>query len=118
MSLDTLLIHTCSIRNAAPGGLDAHNNEAPAFDPLIRGTRCRLVEKRERIWSDERGENTVKTVYLLIVGAGADLREHAEVTEVTLEDASVMAGMFVVTEILTRRRMVAHHKTAMLEKVS
>jgi hypothetical protein len=118
MSLDQFLIHTCTIENAKDGGTDAHNNSVEAWDTPIENVICRLVEKREKIWKDERADSAVQTTYQLILSADADLRERAKISKVTLEDATVMSQKFTVTEILARRKKSLHHKTALLEKIS
>lgn len=118
MSLDSHLIHTCTIENQIAGAVNAYNNEAKAYDAPIVEVRCRLVEKREHIWSTERQEGVVQTVYLLLVGASVDLDERAKISKVTLEDGTIVRDTFAVTEVLAHRSRSAHHKTAMLTRIS
>lgn len=118
MSLDQHLIHTCTIENPATGPLDEYNNEADAFDTPITGVRCRLIEDRERVWSDERQEATIQTIYKLMVKAEVTLNERAKISLVTKEDGSTIADTFTVNEVLMRRGRNSHHQTAVLERIS
>lgn len=120
MSLDAFLIHTCTIENPAPTAetVNAYNNAVPAFDAPLAGVRCRLVESRERVWSTERQESTIQSVYKLFVAGNVALNEHARITKVTLEDASIITDKFDVTEVMTRRSRSSHHKMATLERIS
>lgn|GEM_PF-2433081 len=71
---------------------------------------CRLVEKRERVWSSERAESLVATVYLLLVPASADVQERDRVI--------VDSTTYTVTAVLARNARATHHKSLTLEVVS
>jgi hypothetical protein len=118
MSLDAHLIHTCTIENPISGSVNAYNNAVPAFGAPVENVRCRLVESRERVWSTERQESAMQTVYKLLVGASVNLNERARISKVTLEDGAIVRDTFNVTEVLMRRRRSAHHQTAVLERIS
>ena len=118
MSLDSHLIHTCTIENPVSGGVNAYNNAVKAFDAPATDVRCRLVEQRERVWSTERQEGAVQTVYKLLVGASVNLNERAMVSKVTLDDGTIIRDTFAVTEVLAHRSRSTHHQTAMLERIS
>lgn len=118
MSLDSHLIHTCTIKPAASGTANVYNNPAKAFGTPVTGVRCRLVESREKVWSDERQESVVQSVYKLLVDRATVISEKSEISLVTLEDATTISDVFVVTELLVHRSRAAHHKTAMLERIS
>lgn len=113
-----MLIHTCTIENPAAGSTNVYGNKVPAFTTPVTGVRCRLVEDRERVWSDERQEGTIQSVYKLMVRGDVTINERAKISLVTLEDASTVSDTFVVTEVLHRRGRNSHHKTAVLERVS
>jgi hypothetical protein len=118
MSFDALLIHTCTIEPAKAGTLGAHGNKTPAWDTPVQNVRCRLVEARERVWSDERGESVIQSVYKLYTMADSALGERARVTKITLEDGTTVNDTFVVTELFVRRGRNSHHKMATMERIS
>lgn len=118
MSFDSHLIHTCTIEPAASGAVNVYNNPAKSYGTAVTGVRCRLVEKREKIWSNERQESIVQTVYMLLVGRAEVISEKSKISLVTLEDGSTISDVFVVTELFIRRGRNARHKTAMLERLS
>jgi len=118
MSLDSLLIHTCTIEPAASGTVNAYNNPAKAYGTPVTGVRCRLIEARERVWSDERQENTIQSVYKLLLSYEAVISERSRIPLVTLEDRTAVTDIFVVTELFVRRGRNARHKMATLERIS
>jgi len=118
MSFDGHLIHTCTIENPAAGGAHVYNNPTEAYGTPVTGVRCRLVEVRERVWSDEQQASAVQSVYKLLVRGDVTLDERAKISLVTLEDRTAMSDTFVVTEVLHSRGRSSHHKTAVLERVS
>jgi hypothetical protein len=77
-----------------------------------------LVEARERVWSDERQESVIQSVYKLFVAASTTISERAEISLVTLEDGSTISDTFIVTEVMNRRGRNSRHKMATLERVS
>jgi hypothetical protein len=117
MSFENFLIHTCVIENAGPGKLNVHGNEKKDYMPAI-SARCRLVEDRERVWNDERGESAIQSVYKLFFMNDVDITERAKISSIALEDSVVLNGKFVVTELFVRRGRNSRHKMAALERVS
>lgn len=118
MSLDSHLIHTCTIENPAGGSVNAYGNETRAYGTPLTGVRCRLIEDRERVWNDALQESAIQSVYRLMVRGDVALNERAKVSLVTLEDGTAVNDMFVVTDVLHRRGRNSHHKTAVLERIS
>lgn len=118
MSLDNLLIHTCTIENPAAGATNVYNNPSRAYAAAVTGVRCRLVEDRERVWNDELQESMIQSVYKLMVKGDVTLNERAKISLVTLEDATTISDTFRVTEVLHRRGRNSHHQTAVLERIS
>ncbi|NUQ86379.1 MAG: hypothetical protein HUU11_16865 [Anaerolineales bacterium] len=119
MSFDNQLIHTCTIKPAAAGSVNVYNNAAKAFGTPVTGVRCRLVESRERVWSTERQEGVIQSVYKLFTKADvSSLTEKAEISLVTLEDGTTLSDIFRVTELFVRRGRNSHHKMATLERIS
>ena len=86
MSFDGHLIHTCTIENPAAGGAHVYNNPTEAYGTPVTGVRCRLVEVRERVWSDEQQASAVQSVYKLLVRGDVTLDERAKISLVTLEE--------------------------------
>jgi len=117
MGFDQQLIHTCTIENPTAGSVNAYNNEVQAFDTPATGVRCRLVEKKEEIWSDELQESVVRTKYQMLFGPGATITERAKISLVTLEDATALSDTFEVVEVLARRGRSLRHVSARLERV-
>lgn len=117
MSFENFLIHTCVIENISPGALDVHGNEKKDYMPEINA-RCRLVEDRERVWSDERSESVIQSIYKLFLISDVDISERARISRITLEDGVAINDRFVVTELYVRRGRNARHKMATLERVS
>lgn len=119
MSFDDSLIHTCTIKPAANGSVNVYNNASKAFGTPVTGVRCRLVETRERVWSDEKQESMIQSVYKLLVNANVTaLTEKAEISSVTLEDGTTITDVFVVDELFVRRGRNSHHKMATLTRNS
>ena len=118
MSLDNLLIHTCTIENPASGVKNAYNNKQKAYATPLTGVRCRLIESREVVQRDEVTEGVIQSVYLLMVSGDVDLQEKAKVSLVTFEDGSTINDVFEVGHVLHRRGRNSHHRTAMLERIS
>lgn len=119
MSFDSQLIHICTIKPAAAGGVNVYNNASKSFGAPVAGVKCRLVETRERVWSDEKQEHMIESMYQLFANASVSaLTEKAEISSVTLEDGTTIADVFVVTELFVRRGRNAHHKIAALKRIS
>lgn len=118
MSFEDHLIHTCTIKPPAAGTANVYNNPSKAFGTPVTGVKCRLVETREKVWSDERQENVIQSVYMLLVKADVTLSERAEISLVTLEDGTALTDTFRVIEVIERHGRNRHHKTAMLERIS
>ncbi len=119
MSFDSQLIHTCTIKPAATGNVNVYNNVSKAFGTPVTGVKCRLVETRKRVWSEERQEHVVQSVYMLLTRADVtSLSERAEISSVTLEDGTTITDVFVVDELFVRRGRNARHKMATLSRVS
>jgi len=118
MSFDDHLIHTCTIENPATGSIGPYNNASKAYGTPVTGVRCRLVEARERIWNDELQESVIESVYQLFVKADVTISERAKISLVTMEDATTISDTFEVKELLVRRGRSAHHKMAVLERIS
>lgn len=118
MSLDDHLIHTCTIENRTSGSTNVYNNASKAYAAPITGVRCRLIETRELVQSDEVSEGFIQSIYKLMVRGDVNLTDRAKISSVTLEDGTVVTDTFEVADLLIRRGRNAHHKTATLERIS
>lgn len=118
MSLDSMLIHRCTIENPTAGSQNVYNNASKAYATAITDVHCRLIENKELVERDEVTEGYIKTTYTLMVLKSVDLREKAKISSVTLEDGSVISDVFEVNDVIERRGRNSHHKTAMLERIS
>jgi len=76
------------------------------------------VETREKVWSTEKQESVVQSVYMLLTGKDTVIGEKSKISLVTLEDGTTISDAFAVTELFVRRGRNARHKTAMLERIS
>lgn len=119
MSIEGHFIHTCSIERDSGSGEDVHGGKTESWSAGSRtGVPFRLVEKRERLHSDDRAAALVVTVYKGLFGHDADIEEKDRLTSVTLEDGTVLGETFYVEELLVRRARAARHKTVILERRS
>lgn len=118
MSFDALLIHTCTIEPAASGAANVYNNPAKAYGTPVTGVRCRLVEAREKVWSDERQESVVQSIYKLFVSSAVVISEKSKISLVTLEDGTTISDVFAVDDLIVRRGRNSRHKMATLERIS
>lgn len=119
MSLDQMLIHTCTIENPGAGSSNVYNTKVASYGTPATGVRCRLIEDREWTRKDENAESAIQSVYKLMVKGDVTLNERAKVSLITLEDGTTtISDTFVVTEVLVRRGRNSHHKTAVLERIS
>lgn len=119
MSVDAHFIHECDIERDAGTGEDAHGNDNESWSA---GTRVdvafRLVEQRERVYADEDSAWLTITTYKGLFAHDADIQEGDRLANVTLEDGTTLTEKFYIEELIARRSMSIHHKTAVLERRS
>lgn len=118
MSISAHLIHSCTILRKTTTGEDVLGNATEGESTAATGVACRLVEKTKRVWSDEKQESMVLTVYKLLTGPGTDLQNRDVVTNVVLEDGTTRSERFVVKSLLARRGRSLKHNSAELETIS
>ncbi len=107
MALDAWLSSSVTIQRPSET-TDAYGNATRAYATVDSGYG-RLVEKRQRIWSDERAESLVVTTPLLLVPPDMDVLER---------DRAIVDGVtFVITSLLVRNARAAHHKSMAVERV-
>jgi hypothetical protein len=122
MSLNALLIHTCTVVRPSYT-TDAYENEQPDYSsPVKTQTQvpCRLIEKRKLETINERAESAVGTVYLMLFLSDADVQPRDRITRVTLEDRRKVNAIFSVKEppITKHRARRMHHLSVVLEMLS
>lgn len=108
MALDSWLSSNVQIQRGIETA-DAYGNASLSWYDvaLVPG---RLVEKRQRVWSDERVESLVVTNFLLLVPAGTDVVERDRV--------SIDSVAYVVSSLLARNARAAHHLSLQLDRVA
>lgn len=109
MAIGDHFIHRCTIERDTETALSAYGNAAEAWVTVQADAPCRLVEKDERVRTDEIAESLVRTKYLLLMGAGTDLRERDRVT--------IGARVFSISAVMSRNARGPHHVSARLEIV-
>jgi len=103
-----MLIQTAAVQRPT-ATLDPYGNAVNTWSD-VDSVPCRLVAKRQRIWSDERAESATVTSLTLLLPAGADAQERDRV--------EVDGATYVVTGLLRRNAQAPHHKSLTLERVS
>lgn len=108
MGLDAWLASDVTIQRGTQT-LDPYGNASLSWYDvgLVPG---RLVEKRERVWSNERAEATVATAYLLLLPAGTDVAERDRV--------EVGGTVYIVAAVLARNGREAKHISLAVERVA
>jgi len=108
MGLDAWLASDVTIQRGTQT-LDPYGNASLSWYDVGQAPG-RLVEKRERVWSNERAEAAVVTAYLLLVPAGTDVAERDRV--------QVDGVTYTVAALLARNARAAHHLSLTLERVA
>lgn len=118
MSIESLMIHTCVIVRDSQTGEDPLGNPVKQSSAAVYSGMCRLVEKEERVWSDERGTASKVTTYTLLIPCGVVIQERDRITEIELEDGSKLEDFFAVKNGIVRRTTSASHLSIRLERAA
>lgn len=118
MSLDSHMIHTCVIMRDSATSEDPLGNPVKSTSIEIYSGICRLVEKEERVWDDERGSASKVTTYKLLIPCGVEIQERDRIKEIALEDGNKLEDFFAVKSAIVRRSRAASHLSINLERVS
>lgn len=116
MSFRNWLIHTCVIEDNAGTAFSAIGELVDDWQPEST-VSCRYVIDRERRGSEAESAQFV-TVTKLLLPATATVDNTKRVTNVTLEDSTVLSGPFNIEQVLPRRAKSLRHITLILEEVS
>lgn len=117
MSIESHFYDLCTTERRTETGVDGHNNPVYAWADRLVDVPCRLIEKKENVVRDDTHAGAVVSVYVLLLGAGADVLEKDRVTVVSAVDRSV-SGRFLVDKLLPRRGRGGHHLSVRLKRVS
>jgi hypothetical protein len=117
VSVDAHLLHRCTIRRPKKV-VDVYRNDTVTMEIAETDVPCRLVIKRQNQFSSELAQFVAVTNYLLLLGAGTDVREGDEIADLVYEDRSEVAEVFAVAAILPRRARTVRHITLLMERVS
>lgn len=119
MSVDSHLIHTCSIERSR-STTDSYKAEQllwpPDIPPHLVEVPCRLVIKEQRVGDSAFAERPVITTYRLLLAAGVDVRQRDRITTIRDEEGLVDAGPFRVEEVMKRRARTVRHISLLLER--
>lgn len=116
MPIESHFIHTCTIQRATETE-DAYRNKVEVWATVASNVPCRLVEKQQRLANSERVESMVVTTHLLLVGSETNIVERDRVSQVRLDDGTIVNSTFSVKSLVMRRANALHHKSAALVKV-
>lgn len=118
MSLDAHMNHTCIIQR------DTVEAENPLGGPGTKSTAtvyegiCRLVEKQQRVYSNDSAQWIVINVLKLFLPATALVQDQDVIASITLEDEVVLENAFVVKQTVARRTSVKRFISIDLERVA
>ena len=118
MSIESLFIHTATVSLASGDVTDAHGNTLTLSTANNVSIPCRLIERTERVWRDERAQLETVTEYVLLIpnGQSDSVRDWVGVSVSDHLGASL--GSFVVDGIINRRGRGAHHTSVRLRRVA
>jgi hypothetical protein len=116
MSIDSQLIHTCTVQRATTTR-DALNAEVRTWGTVATNVRCRLVIKTQRVGDSAFAERPVVTTHRLLVPAGrTDVQQGDRVITVVDEEGTVDSGPFAILEVMKRRGRAVKHISLLLER--
>lgn len=119
MSIETWLIHTCTIERDQTATEDDYNADVADFVASSSGVRCRMVVKMVRSpLGGGLGENPVLPSYRLFLPANADIDEGDRITTVVDETGAAIGATWTVQQVLVRRSSVVRFVTVHLEKAA
>lgn len=116
MGVDAHFIHRCDVERYTSIGRDGLKAEQKSWQPWEVGMRCRFVEKEQRVADTALAERPTITTYLLLFGAGRDVKTKDRIVNIVLEDGTTDAGPYTIEQLLHRRGRAAKHQSARLEK--
>jgi hypothetical protein len=118
MSMDSHLIHRCTIQRPEKQDPDAYNNEPVVYHDWEIDVPCRLVIREQRQYSSELAQAIVVTTYQLFLSSSSDVAEGDRIADLVYEDGTEVGEAFTVRGIYRRRTRVVRHITLKLERIS
>ena len=115
MSIDSQLIHTCTITRKTTTSLNEMGNANSSESVLASGVRCRLVDRIRTQFVSETREKLVYVEYKLLMGSDVSLRPGDVISNIEIESGCLSVRFKVIT-VLARRSRVVHHQSALLEE--
>jgi hypothetical protein len=103
MPVGAHLCHRCTIERST-FATDAYGARVETFAPVAEDVPCRLVQNAITAPDGLLAERPVVTRTTVLVLPTADLREADRITGVIYEDGNRDPGVYVVRELVARRR--------------
>ncbi len=117
MSMTAHMSHSCKIVRNFVEAEDKFGGPGKNWSSEIYSGCCRLVEKQQRVYTDDRSEYAVITVYKLFLPALANVEER-DVIRLIKIDNQVLENAFTVKSILRRRSKSVKFISIDLERVA
>ena len=111
------LIHTCTVER--PTSTQSSSGEPiPAWESITTLTRCRYIQKQERVASEGMSLQ-MQQVDMLLLERATDIIEEDRISDIALYvgDVVVDTGPFTVESVLGRNSASAHHISVRLERI-
>lgn len=115
MSVDSHLLHTCSIQRATLTK-DALNAEVKTWVGFATAVRCRLVIRAQRVGDTAFAERPIVTTHRLLIPAGTNVQQGDRIVNVVDEEGTTDAGPFAILEVMKRRGRTVRHVSLLLER--
>lgn len=110
------LIHRCVVKRASLAN-DAYGNKSRTYSTHLSNQACRYKERSQRGFNSITAEFVTITTYQLFVPFETDIVAGDRISQVTLEDGTVLSETYEVEAALSRRGASIRHKTLELERV-
>lgn len=124
MSIDSHLIHTCSVQRMTTPNRTSHRDAKPVWSNQMIRVSCRLVIKAQRVADSATGERPIVTNYLLLLPADTDIRQGDRVTQIIDERGVMELGndnqtpaIYRVAAVMPRRASAQRHVSCQLDRV-
>lgn len=124
MSIDSHLIHTCTIQRSVTPNRTSHRDAKPQWSNQAIRVLCRLVIKAQRVADSATGERPIVTNYLLLLPAETDIRQGDRITQIIDERGLMEFGndqqtpaIYRVAAVMPRRSFTIHHISCQLDRV-
>lgn len=124
MSIDSHLIHTCTIQRPTTPNRTSHRDAKPVWATQAIRVLCRLVIKAQRVADSATGERPIVTNYMLLLPADTDIRQGDRITQIIDERGVMELGndnqtpaIYRVAAVMPRRASAQRHVSCQLDRV-